>query len=83
MSNTCLKLLWGSQEEKHSGQYLAPLEKWQRKKPHLPGDSQSQKHPYRGDPDEEHTDKPPPPRRVQERSKGDAACPSASPNPSH
>ena len=37
----------------------------------------------KGDPDEEsRTDKPPPTRRVRERSKGDTACPSTSQNPS-
>ena len=36
-----------------------------------------------GDPDKEYgTNKPPPTRRVQERWKGDTACPSTSQNPS-
>ena len=37
-----------------------------------------------GGPGKEHgTNKPPPTGRVQERSKGDTACPSSSQNPSH
>ena len=37
-----------------------------------------------GDPNKEYgTNKPPPARRVWERSKGDTACPSTSQNPSH
>ena len=37
-----------------------------------------------GDPDKEYrTDKPPPTRKVRERSKGDTTCPSTSQNPSH